>query len=75
MANTEGICKARQVYPKESVNYEVISTFWLHKELSLWRNLVTELSEGWDGAREAYLGDSLAPTFFVDNFLSIIIKK
>ena len=65
MANTEGICKARQVYPKESVNYEVISTFWLHDEINDGINLATRVSEGIGGAREAALVVSLAPAFCV----------
>ena len=65
MANHEVICKASLSCSEESVNYEVISTFWLHDEINDGINLATRVSEGIVGAREAALVVSLAPAFFV----------
>ena len=65
MANHEVICKASLSCSEESVNYEVISTFWLHDEINDGINLATGVSEGIVGAREAALVDSLAPAFCV----------
>ena len=65
MANHEVICKASLSCSEESVNYEVISTFWLHDEVNDGINLATGASEGIVGAREGALVDSLAPAVCV----------